>query len=91
MRFCPTQTTPSIACSLCEKGITEMFSECQSCCFWRPDICFDALLYHCIKKMRFSRILSNMKAYVIVRGSNANITNKVNEKGPEIIYFQCRK
>ena len=43
------------------------------------------------QKRRFSRILSNMKAYVIVRGSVANIRNKVDEKGPEIIYFQCRK
>ena len=32
MHFCPTRTTPSIACSLCEKGISEMFSECQQCC-----------------------------------------------------------
>jgi len=44
-----------------------------------------------LKKKGFSRIFSNMKAYVIVRGSVANIRNIVDEKGPEIIYFQCSK
>ena len=43
------------------------------------------------EKKRFSRIFSNMKAYVIVRGSVANIRNIVDEKGPEVIYFQCSK
>ena len=38
-----------------------------------------------------SRILSNMKAHVIVRGSVANIRNIVDEMGPEIILFQCSK
>ena len=36
-------------------------------------------------KKGLSRILSNMKAHVIVRGSVANIRNIVDEKGPEII------
>ena len=43
------------------------------------------------KKKEFSRIFSNMKAYVVARGSVANIRNIVDEKGPETIYFQCSK
>ena len=49
-------------------------------------------LYHLSKKKRgFPRILSNMKAYVVVQGSVANIRSIVDEKGPEIIYFHCSK
>ena len=36
-------------------------------------------------KKELSRILSNMKARVIVRGSVANSRNIVDDKGPEII------
>ena len=46
---------------------------------------FTALLYHLSEKKGLSRILSNMKAHVIVRVSVANIRNIVDEKGPEII------
>ena len=52
-----------------------------------------SLLYCTIyrKKRELSRILSNMHAYVIVRGSVTNIRNMVDEKGPEAIYFHCSK
>ena len=40
------------------------------------------------RKKGFSPILSNMKAYVFVRGSVANISDMSDKKGPEIILFQ---
>ena len=43
------------------------------------------------KKKGVSSNFSNMKAYVVVRGSVANIRSIVDERGPEIIYFQCSK
>ena len=50
---------------------------------------FAALLYHFSPKKKKKRAFleSNMKVYVVVRGSVANIRNIVDEKGPEIIYF----
>ena len=54
------------------------------------------LFYHLPKKKKtkkkaVSSNFSNMKAYVVVRGSVANIRSIADEKGPEIIYFQCSK
>ena len=39
------------------------------------------------KKERLSRILTNMKAYVIVRGSVANIRNTVDDNDPKLFTF----
>ena len=62
----------------------------QCWCFWRPDICFHGFICTIyLKKKEISRILLNMKAYVVVRGPVANIRSIVDEKGPEIIYFHC--
>ena len=44
-----------------------------------------------LEKKGLSRILSNIRAYVIVRGSVTNIRNIVDEKGPETIYFEFSK
>ena len=52
---------------------------------------FTALLYHLSQKKELSRILSKMNAYLVVRGSVADIRNILYEKGPEMIYFQCSK
>ena len=59
-KFCPTRTTPSIACYLCEKHIKR--------CFLSVDV-FGGQTFV------FSNFFSNMKAYVIVRGPVANIRN----------------
>ena len=54
---------------------------------------FIVTFFFCKKKKKdgVSSNFSNMKAYVVVRFSVANIRNMVDDKAPEIIYFHCSK
>ena len=94
-QFCLKRTTPSTACSAypgCFLTLSVDVFGGQTFVFML--YCTNFFPYCTIflkKKKGVSSNFSNMKAYVVVRGSVANIRIIVDEKGPEIIYFQCSK